>query len=237
MRKLSCLTFILAAILPGAHGQNAYRPVLHADNAINISLKENEPQGSRFLFGMNWVKGEILTANNELIKNDSIFLTLDKITQRLFYTKDLENFFSIDNKEFKSVTFYRRDTSFVFEHVPYIDKRNLFQVLVKTNNRYSLYKLIHTKFARTGYIDPDPDDKEYNYEGYTDEPQYFLLFPNKTYRSLYALKRKPIERIFALGPDSEKVAAYFSKHKNEKNDEQYLRNLVLYLNNSAALNR
>jgi hypothetical protein len=131
----------------------------------------------------------------------------------------------IDKKEFKSVTFYLGDSSFVFQHVYYIDNKHLFQVIIPSGRKYALFKLIVPVLRKKEL----PNGIQYT--TYIDVVRYYVLFPNKDYRKIRSLTKKSILKIFTLLPEKEKVEDYLLTQGDINSGESYLKNLVAYLNN------
>jgi hypothetical protein len=170
--------------------------------------------GTPLLFD-GWVKAKVLS-HNELFKNDSLLFNFDKGSQKLLAT-DKQFEYKINKKEFQSVTFYYGDLPLTFEHVPVINDRDLFCVLVKTDDRYSLYKYIHTIIKGGRYFDWN---------------SYYILFPfpNVQFLRYNIIDKKLIRKAFALSPDKQKVNDYFDQYGADQADEYFLKHLVEYLN-------
>ncbi len=189
----------------------------------------------KILLFHGWVRAKLLTANNTVITNDSFYFNFDKINRRLLITTNLEKIYEIDNREFKAVLFYVRDSAYIFKHMNFINEKDLFQVLVNSENKYSLYKVPRTKmntnrFSNSMYLLPDGKPMEL----FVDIPEYYIFFPNKEYRKLHSLKKGSIERIFKLNPDLDIVDNYFRLlGEREQYEEGDLIRLVSYLNKEA----
>jgi hypothetical protein len=173
---------------------------------------------SHYLFD-KWVKGNVVSANNEVINNDSYFFNYDKISGSLLITENLKEIFEINKREFKSFVLKDDEFEYSFEHLYIIDYQSFFQVLVK-NNKYSLYKSIHTKYRRSeGYIPSG---------GFVDSYEYYIVFPGgKLYKKIHLKKRSIIKNLFT---EPDKVDAYFSLHEKDSVDEALLIDLINSLN-------
>lgn len=195
---------------------------------------EKEVIGSRYLFDTAWVKGNVVAADNVILNNDSVLYNFDKISQNLFFTTDRKIVYEVDRREFKSITFYRNDSAFVFERVQVINPDDFFQVLAFSSDKYALYKKIHTELKKANYTTNGLSESGNKYDEYIDNMEYFIVLPNKEYRSLASLKKSVVEKAFELSPDKNKVEAYFSSHKNKVSQENYVENLVKFLNGEAV---
>jgi hypothetical protein len=169
------------------------------------------------LFFNGWVKAKVVS-HNAFFRNDSMYLfDLDKASQDLLATADKETIYKINKREFESVTFYSGASTFTFGHVPAINDRNLFLEIIKNDDKYSLYVLIHNEIRGNAYID-----------WYT----YYILFPFPDTRAvkLNVLDKKLIDHAFELSSDRQKVDAYYSLHDKETHNEYFLKKLIEYLN-------
>lgn len=194
---------------------------------------EKEVIGSRYLFDTAWVKGNVVAADNSILNNDSMLYNFDKISQNLFFTTDRKMVYEVDRREFKSITFYRNDSAFVFERVPVINPEDFFQVLAFSPDKYALYKKIHTELKKANYTTNGISESGNKYDEYIDNVEYYLVLPGKEYRLLTSLKKAVVEKAFALSADKDKVETFFSSHKNHVSQENYIENLVKFLNGEA----
>jgi len=184
--------------------------------------------GKNFYFEQNWVKGKLLMADNTVISSDTILYNYEKVNHRLLFTTDLINIFELDSREYKAVLFYFKDTGYVFKHIYNVNEKDLFQVLVNEKNKYSLFKIPCSKLVRT-YVG---GESYYPYGGFKflEIPAYYLFFPGQDYKTLYALKKQAIEKMFALTPELSRVEEYLNNAGKKDLDENDLIHLVQYLN-------
>lgn len=227
-RYLSC-TLLSLTLFGMARTQDNARSEMDHISAPYYKITDGFT-GKNFFFENNWVKAKILTANNNVVSNDSFLYNFDKIDRRLLITTDFKNISEIDWREFKAVMFYTNDTTYILEHIYLISNKDLFQVLIKGDSKYSLYKTVHTKvikgiYGATSY-GKSPDR-------YQDITEYCIFFPNREYRTFYQLKRSAIERIFKLNPDSGRVEEYLNSIGKNTYQEDDLKQLILYLNRQS----
>jgi hypothetical protein len=185
-----------------------------------------------FYFDSSWVKARILASDNSIISSDSYFFNYDKIEHRLLITSDFKNIFEIDRREFKAILFYWHDSAYIFKHINFINDKDLFEVIVNDNAKYSLYKVTRTKLLKARYRSLSyPPTGEKSGDLYVNEPVYYIFFPNREYRTIHLLKRAAIERLFKLNPDSDIVNEYLRMSGNKQlYQESELKQLILYLN-------
>jgi hypothetical protein len=171
---------------------------------------------STLLFN-SWVKATV-TWYNPLLRNDtSLWFDYDKASQRLLVTTDKKTEFLFDKREFQSVTFHLGISAFTFLHVPAINEKDLFCELVRSDRRYSLYKAIHPRVWKDGYL---------------DWSEYYIVFPFPHVRvlKLTAPDKWTLDRAFGLDADKEHLDRYYTLHRDEEQGEHFLKGLVEYLN-------
>lgn len=234
MKKYITCTLLSITISYIIHAQENVHPDISQISKPFTDINQGSFIGKNLLFEGNWVKGRLLTSNNAIVSSDTFLFNFDKIDHRLLITSDFKKMFEIDRREFKAALFYLNDSVYVFKHIYFINDKDLFQELVNDDSRYSLYKVVHTKLIRETYgmnlISPAGF---YLREKYVDMPEYYIFFPNRDYRYIFTLKKGPIERLFGLNQDSEKVNNYLKMAGNKEYDENDLIHLILYLNRGS----
>ena len=228
MKKVIFSLLLYLAVSCVLHAQDSVRPVFASVLRPFVYPSDISMTGKILLFGKEWLKGKLLTPNNTVISNDSFLFNFDKIDKRLLATRDFNNIFEIDWREFKAVLFYWHDTGFVFKHIYPISNKDLFQVLINGNEKYSLYKTVHAKVVKEYYFNVGASSKVP--EKYQDLPEYCILFPNRDYRIIHSTKRAAIERVFSLDPDYLKVNEYLNTTAKSVYDEEDLKKLIYFLN-------
>ena len=215
MKRLFLLILIRIALPLTVHAQEPLADI-PSERCFGLDFSNKKlPNGSRYLFETAWVKGELVSADNRFLRNDSILYSFDKLSQTLYLTIDKNIPYKVDSREFKSVTLYYHHSTFTFEHVEPINKKDLVQVIVKSHDKYSLYKLIDTRLAGNEYEDR-----------YT----YYILSPKMQFVRLNSLHKRAIMRAFAFSKDSGKANSFYSLHDEDPSDEEYLKKLIVYLN-------
>jgi len=235
MKKYITSTLFCFAILHMTYAQgNAYAEIAQITTRFKY-LDEGSLYGKNFYFDSKWVKAKLLRADNSIVSNDSFLFNYDKIDRRLLITTDFKNIFEVDRREFKAVLFYWHDSSFVFKHINFINDKDLFQVIINDNGKYSLFKVMRTKLIKANYGEasfyssgPSKSDR------YQDIPEYYIFFPNRGYKTIFFLKKAAIERAFDLDPDIDKVEDYLNSTGQKEYKECDLIQLILYLNKMAA---
>jgi len=171
--------------------------------------------GSPLLFE-NWVKAKVVSHSPFFQNDSSLLFNFDLVNQRLLATVDKQTEYKISRKEFQEVTFYYGDMTFTFEHVPAINDKDLFCEVVKTEDKYSLYALMHSEIRGNSYA---------------ESTVYYLVFP---FPDVHAVRLKTVDmrvirQAFGLNPDRQKVDAFFSQHSTEEMNGYFLKKLVEYL--------
>jgi hypothetical protein len=171
-------------------------------------------QGSPLLFS-DWVSAKV-ESRSPFFANDSLLFNYDKQRQVLLATLDKHVAYKIDRKEFQRVTFFLNGQPYTFEHVPAINDKDLFQVVVEDSGRYCLYKFSNTAIRGRRYV---------------DWLTYYIVFPFPDMRVVKLEKwdKKLLKRSFALSADAGKVDAFYLQYVDLAPGEEFLRGLVNYL--------
>jgi hypothetical protein len=188
---------------------------LPAETCFGLNFADKTPPSQAgFLFDKIWVKADLITANNRFVRNDSLLFTFDKISQDIFLT-DKHSVFKIDKGAIKSITFFCYNSTYTLEHVDGINDRELFLALVKSKDRYSLYRSVNSRWTN---------------DEYKDREVYFIMRPDQEFIRLYSLNKNTLEHAFSLSGDKQKVNTFYSTHNTEGFNEKYLKELIEYLN-------
>ena len=165
-----------------------------------------------------WVRGKVVSANDQIIKNDDYFFNYNKVSNNLLLTINFNEIIEIDAREFKSFTLNDGSNEYFFERKSLIHNKRFFQVLVKTD-KYSLYKYIATTY-RTGENSSSGE--------FVDSYWYYIIFPDGKNYIEVPLKKKSILKKFVA--EADKTNKYFSEHKNDMADENFLIDFINYIN-------
>jgi hypothetical protein len=227
MKKYIICTLLSISTSRISHAQENLHNDFARISTPYVYFNDGTYNGKNLLFDNEWVKAKLLTSDNSVINNDTLLFNFDKIDQRLLVTADFKNVFQIDWREFKAILFYRHDSGYVYKHISFISHKDLFQVLINGDGKYSLFKTIHTKVVKGSYGNASfgrTTDK------YLDVPEYCILFPNREFRIIHLLKKAAIERVFDLNPDYDKVEDYLNMNNKTLYEEADLEQLIQYLN-------
>jgi len=209
----SSLLFCLALSAHGFSQANTFG--MAAETCVGLNFADKAPPSQNgFLFDQIWVKADLVTASNRFVRNDSLLFTFDKISQDIYFT-DQRSVFKVDKSEIKSVTFYCYNSAYTLEHVSAINDREFFLTLVKSKDKYSLYRTVNSRWAN---------------DEYKDRAVYYILRPDQGFIKLYSLNRNAVDHAFSLSGDQQKIDTFYSLHGNEAFSENYLKELIEYLN-------
>src|SRR5664279_3674658 len=148
MKKYITCTLLSISISYIIHAQENVHPDITQISKPFTDFSQASFKGRNLFFGGDWVKGRLLTSNNSVVGCDSFLLNYDELERRLLITSDFKTMFEIDRREFKAVQFYWNDSAYIFKHIYFINDKDLFEVLVSDESRYSLYKVLRTKIIR-----------------------------------------------------------------------------------------
>ena len=119
-----------------------------------------------------------------------------------------------------------KDERFVFAKVPGIDQSHYVQVL-SSGSKYSVYKLIKTKFVKSDYVNNGVTSHGNDYDEYVDDADYYVFDVQANQSKKISLKKKSIKEGFAK--DADKVNKYLSDNSGDINDA-YLAKLGDFMN-------
>jgi len=190
-----------------------------------IEHKE-ETRGSRYLLN-RFAKGLIVDHQDHVINDPGMLLNYDKIDGQLMIAKDGKNYLEVDKEKVAAFALKTEDSSYVFLNVPILSKENYF-LLIANGTKYSAYKSVRTKFVKSNYTSNGLVETGNNYDEYVDKQTYYWVDQKNEKAGIFELKKKSIKEAFAS--EAAKVDAYFSLHKHEDVDENFVKNLISYLN-------
>ncbi|TKK66677.1 hypothetical protein FC093_16710 [Ilyomonas limi] len=200
----------------------------NGNGAVNGFNNLENTQGKRFLFD-TWVKGRVTTAQGSTVNSDSFAYNFDKTNGNLLATQNKVDILTIAPDNLQSFVLVYYNKTYSFEHVPVIDPTKVYLSLIKSTDKYSLYKLVGTTFIKANFRNDGISQSGNMYDEYKEDNQYYIIIPGgKAYKQV-SLKRKAI--IAALDDaDKDKADAYFKQHRDEDVNENFLTEIILYLN-------
>ena len=188
---------------------------------------KDDTKGSRYLFD-KWVNGSVVNSKNESINNSSYLFNYDKLNKSLLVTTDKKSVIEVAAADLNNFVLKDEHSIYHFVHLSFINPNLFFIEIEKDSAKYSLYRVLKTKFIKSNYRNDGLTESGNNYDEYLDESDYYIIFPNHTTYKKIELKKKNIKE--ALVMESAKVEDYFSHHKNDELTEFYLKGLVQFLN-------
>jgi hypothetical protein len=190
-----------------------------------VPFKE-DTKGSRYLLN-RFVTGIIVDRNNQVITDSTKLMNYDKLDGQLMITQDARNYLTVDKDKVVAFAFRTGDSTYIFLNVPVLNNTDYF-LLVALGSKYSAYKLIKTKFTASNYKSSGLVETGNNYDEYVDQQTYYYVDQKNAKGGSFELKKKSIKEAFQF--EKEKTDDFFSMHKNERLNDNFIRNLILYLN-------
>lgn len=202
---------------------------LYMGGGVPVFSAQKETKGSRYLLE-DWGKGSVMINNGDQLNTSSLYFNYDKIGKTLLMTSDKKILIEVNKDSLRSFSVVNPDgQEFKFQRVPQINPGGFYQPLVQSADKYSLYKMLQTKFVKSNYKSDGLVETGTPYDEYVDTYEYYIVMPgNKAFQKLTDLKSKTIKA--ALSVDAAKVDSYFSQHKREDVNEIFLMGLVDFLN-------
>lgn len=196
-------------------------------NEMPSFLIKEDTKGNRYLFE-KWVSGAV-TGTDGVVYNSSKFsFNYDKVGKKLFMQMDSsKTVMELSSKDIAGFSLKEDDKEYHFERLKNSIDLNFYQPVYKEEKGFSLYKLLATKFVKADYQTNGITESGNKFDEYVDEEQYFILSPKGELIKI-EFKKKSIEK--ALENESSKVDAFFSDHKKDKVDEEFVKGLLQSLN-------
>jgi hypothetical protein len=195
---------------------------------VNFHAGKEDTKGSRYLFP-DWVGGVVTTKSGIVISKDSLLYNYDKISHDLYLT-DQKTVVQVDGENIKAFTLRSAGRPMTFVRLETVQPNVFFQQLVDpgtTGSGYGLYKLIKTNFKKADYHTDGMVESGNNYDEYVDESEYYLVMPGGAAKKV-ELKKKSIRE--ALAEAKQKTDDFFSVHRSDDINENFLIGLVGSLN-------
>jgi len=145
----------------------------------------------------------------------------------LMIARDAKNYLEVDKEKVIAFALKTDDTSFIFLNVPILSKVNYY-LLIANGSKYSAYKSVRAKFVKSNYTSNGLVETGNNYDEYVDKQIYYWVDQKNEKAGIFELKKKSIKEAFAS--EAAKVDAYFSLHKHEDVDDNFVKNLIVFLN-------
>ncbi len=204
-------------------GEYSMHPLI-SGYSINSFNSTSNTRGRRYYFD-EWVKGEVISSFGKAISNEDYLFNFDKVNNNLLVTKDKKEIIEVNKESIREIHLTEKDATYDFEKVDQISPDRFVEVLVK-NDKISLYRTLNTHFVKANYTTNGLTESGNPYDEYVDEPTYFINYKGN-FRPVL-LKFRSIKS--CLKEESKKVKDFYADHINDEIDENYLKEIVVYLN-------
>ena len=192
------------------------------------SFSSKQIRGSQFYFP-SWSNGSLLVDSNEVTASDFQFL-YDKVRQELFMKqKDSTVVLLADKGRIRGFSLVNNGShNFeVASNYNPADKTNFYEVLVKSDNGYTLLKLVKTKFVKFDPTDMMKVKAGDTYDEFQDDISYFISYKLKS-PQLIKLNDNSIKKVLAT--EKGKVNSFITDYYNAERNEDFLIRLITSLN-------
>ena len=207
----------------GDFGQYGMQSLTSGYNINSFNSPENT-KGRRYFFD-EWVRGSVVTTSGKKINSEDLYFNFDKVNNSLIVSKDKKEVIDVNSDSIKEIHFTNKGMTYDFVKEEKIAPQHFAEQLQK-NDLLSLYKTINTKFVKSNYTTNGLSESGNPYDEYVDAPTYFICYKGE-FRQV-SLKFKSIKT--ALKEESKKVNDFYADHQNDEVDENFLINLVMYIN-------
>jgi len=191
----------------------------------NFVIKENT-RGNRYLYE-NWVDGFVIGTDGNTYNSPRFKYNYDKISKKLFMLYDSATVIELSSGDIAAFTLKNPDGDLTFERLKNSTDQNFYQAVYKQDKGYSLYKLLTTKFSKSDYQTNGIIESGKKYDEYVDTEEYFILSPKQEITKII-FKKKSIDK--ALEAEYNRVQAFYSQHKSDIVDQEFVKQLLQYLN-------
>jgi hypothetical protein len=194
----------------------------------NFHAGKEDTKGSRYFF-RDWVRGTVVTQQNQQVAKDNLMFNYDKITHDLYLT-DKKNVIQIDKSQIKSFNLNLGGMEYKFRRAEAIVPDVFFEQLAgpADSSGYVLLKLTRTTFKKADFHTDGMVESGTNYDEYVDVGEYYIVMPGgKEFKKVDLKKKQFREALSAVKP---KVESYFSSHKDADADEIFLAGLINAIN-------
>ncbi len=208
----------------GDFGQYGMKTLTSGSNSVGSFNSTENTKGRRYFFD-EWVRGTVISASGKKINSEDLYFNFDKVNNSLIVSKDKKEVIEVVGDSIREIRFASKDQVYDFVKEEKISPQHFVQQLQK-NDLLSLYKTINTKFVKSNYTTNGLSESGNPYDEYVDAPAYFISYKGE-FRPV-TLKFKSIKT--ALKEEPKKVNDYYDQHQNDEVDEDFLVNLVIYIN-------
>lgn len=182
----------------------------HRSAVLPIFFQKEHVKGSPYIAD-GWLRGNaVLTDGRRLPEPGKVFFfNFDKMSGRLYLTDGISRIWSYSCDSVTSFTLADTNSVLSFGKEPLINRLRFFQILVRSEKGYNVYREWITKLNRSNFQDAGYYTTGERYDEYVDLFNYFIVYPgHHRYRRL-ELNVHAIHK--ALPSESARLDAFFSQ--------------------------
>lgn len=199
-----------------------------SEKILNTFNNTENTTGKRFLFD-EWVSGDsVINMQGSVLNTTAFIFNFDMRTGNLLATLDKINNMAVLPEGVYSFILTNNGKQYYFQHVKNVDSSKFFLALVRNDTKYSLYKLFKVKFIPSDYRNDGLIQTGNRNDEYKDESEYYIVDEKSGKTEQVSLKSKAIKAAFES--NVQQVKSFFSDHRNDSIDENFLTGLVRYVN-------
>ncbi|HET6253061.1 MAG TPA: carboxypeptidase-like regulatory domain-containing protein [Puia sp.] len=216
----------LASNTPAA-GYTSTHFLNYTPSVMTFSTSKEDTKGSAYLF-KDWCHGTVSDTSGTLIDNRYFLFNYDKMKNALVMSQDMKS--GIELYKSQIVRFELKDADgrrHFFVQAPALNNGNFVECLIR-GDKYSLYKIVSTKFKKADYRSDGLTESGNNYDEYIDDATYYVTDGKGDNAKKLEMKKKSILAVF--GADKDKVDGYLKKNSYDDLDIGYVQGLVVFLN-------
>lgn len=199
---------------------------INSGSILPSFLIKQDTKGNRYLYE-RWVEGSVLGTDGNTYEAPKFRYNYDKVSKKLFMLLDSTTVIELSSADIAGFHLKGDEGELQFERLKNSTDLNFYQPVYKDEKGYSLYKLLDTKFKKADYQTNGIIESGNKYDEYVDQVEYFILSAKQELIKI-DLKKKSIEK--ALESQSARVDAFFTEHKKEKIDADFVKALLQSIN-------
>ena len=230
---LCCVSFLSVRSISQSSNvmiEKSFREYMNGSMTSTVStFRPSEAiQGSPYLFD-NWVKGNVILKNNQILKETEPMLNYDKIQKQLIVKITDNQILSVNMQDIEQFSLEDKSASITLINIPEISASPVVQLY--KDSFYALYKLIDTQFFKADYENKGLYESGHKYDRYIDKASYFIIANSKKTFSINSGSKNDIKKLSASLPE---VNQFLKDNNSIIELDQYLINLTVFLSRQKS---
>jgi hypothetical protein len=185
-------------------------------------FSKDSAQGSPYLV-RGWLRGTVDLSDQKRLPEPghTLFFNYDKLNERLYATDGTSKVWAYPKDSVSNFTLIAdSNTDYQFEKVPLISRNHFLQRLVRSEDGYSIYRRVITKFIAANYRNEGYYTTGKSYDQYVDTFDYFLVYPGNRRYTQVNLNVRAIRKAFSADPAI--VDKFFAENRGQVDEKTFV---------------